>query len=364
MATALDSGASSDPLMQQAVNHDVVDAKYRYCIETVIQMAATSVSDARDKVLRRFTEFETDDIADSVVVVAAPSKAGGVLVKLHIHSNGPQLVFDAALQFQDTGVQKVLIKEKVEDMFEERAEMHGGAVYDMSKSKVTIVIDGSCLPAVESKHTTLMPLYIVPSSTGEPIMIDACDPNPIVTPIQLYNQLRLNPERVFTASPTPITAQLQLEKALRSLSSTSSEHVIVISISSVMAAYHRNIARARDSLSSEAQKKVTIFDTGYIIYEMACIARAALRAAEQGLGHQDVLARMEYVGARSFKCGIVSIETIEALHLTGRWNHVIGDVSRFVPGGFVAIGMHPPDAPTDIQVSGHASMSVVWKMPM
>ena len=49
-------------------------------------------------------------MGDSIACVGAPSKAGGNMCKLHMHTNIPQDMFDLALTFNDGAALK---KEKV-----------------------------------------------------------------------------------------------------------------------------------------------------------------------------------------------------------------------------------------------------------
>ena len=50
--------------------------------------------------------------------------------------------------------EKILLKEKVEDMWEERDQAHQGPAYDMSKAKVHIMNDATMLPYYELDHIT------------------------------------------------------------------------------------------------------------------------------------------------------------------------------------------------------------------
>ena len=65
------------------------------------------------------------------------------------------------------------VKEKVEDMFAEREMEHGteGKI-DLSKAKFGVVTDG-CGPLSPSEldAISLLPIYVIPESTGDPITV-------------------------------------------------------------------------------------------------------------------------------------------------------------------------------------------------
>jgi hypothetical protein len=77
-----------------------------------------------------------DDVGDSTVAVSAPSKTGGTLVKVHMHTSDPSRLFALLLGFSDT---PVLLKEKVEDMRVQVAEKN--LSFDMSGAKCVFVTD-------------------------------------------------------------------------------------------------------------------------------------------------------------------------------------------------------------------------------
>merc|ERR550514_859025 len=80
------------------------------------------------------------------------------LAKVHMHVNEPGELFKLAETFSDD---KILLKEKVEDMFEERDQAHKGAAYDMTNAKVHIITTSILLPYYEADHATVIPAWII-----------------------------------------------------------------------------------------------------------------------------------------------------------------------------------------------------------
>lgn len=66
------------------------------------------------------------EIGDSIASVVAPSNDGGNMIKVHIHTNDPEAVFEQLRAFSRDPVLK---KEKVEDMHIIAARLERGKVY-------------------------------------------------------------------------------------------------------------------------------------------------------------------------------------------------------------------------------------------
>lgn len=91
----------------------------RYCTEAVILLAEGKCKADMEAAVQAIVDA---DEADSMVCVGAPAKGGGDMVKVHVHTNAPAKIFDAATEFSKHGPK--LLKEKVEDMYAEREAAH------------------------------------------------------------------------------------------------------------------------------------------------------------------------------------------------------------------------------------------------
>merc|ERR1712146_82835 len=159
-----------------------------------------------------------EEIGDSIACVAGPSKDGGYMAKVHIHTNTPQQFFDKLLPFSR---EPVLLKEKVEDMKEMRELEHGEKTSDclLREAKFTIMgMGGTPLPPLErSDEVITIPAFIIPSNTEE--KIDVRCATETETLVALNAQRRESTAiKYTTAAPTPIQIKLELLAALSSAS--------------------------------------------------------------------------------------------------------------------------------------------------
>ena len=218
-------------------------------------------------------------------------------------------------------------------MFQERDDTHGKDAYDMSKAKIAIMTDGISLPPAELKHAILMPVFAIPSSTGEPITVGDVD---AFDPLELFLKLRKAPERVFTAAPTPINVRLALEAGLES-----KEAILVLSLAGWASATLRNIKKAVADMTEEQQKRIKVVDTGYVGAEAYIMAREALRCAEKGMDMEETIKRVHHVESRSYHTLVCSSKSMKALAASGRVPS-LGDGSSIVDGQGFICGVHPP----------------------
>jgi len=262
-------------------------------------------------------------------LVGAPCKTGGSMVKLHVHSNEPGQIFK--LCRDEFSADAVLQKEKVEDMFLEREQTHGKSSYDMSKAKVHVVIDACCLPYCELDHTTMVPIWMTHDATGEPMLLG--DKN--VNVCDVANNLRHHPSKFNTAAPSPAQMRLQFLQALKS----GCDEILSIDLSSLMSAAHRNICSAREQLPEEDQAKITCYDSGYMAVN-SCIAREALRCAEQGMTIAEMMPRLKHVDDNCYGFFVYSSTTVVRL---AKWGRVpsLGDGSDVEDGQYFTMGMRP-----------------------
>ena len=97
-------------------------------------------------------------------------------------------------------------------MFAERENTHGKKI-DMSNAKFAVLTDGISTPPsqLDLPNFYLIPVTVTPNSTGDPLIIGDYKND---DPLELFMKLRKQPERVFTAAPTPINIQVEMEAAL------------------------------------------------------------------------------------------------------------------------------------------------------
>ena len=190
----------------------------------------------------------------------------------------------------------------------------------------------------EIKQSLLVPIYLIPESTGDPLT--SGDPENFPT-LELFQKLRNEPERVFTAAPTPINVQFILEEALET-----SEHAIVLGLAEWGSATYRAIGQAKEALSADKQARITIINTGYIGSEQAMMTKELLRCAEKGMSVEESLERMWYVESRSYHLWFMASDSVKALAKAGRAKDLgdgsgIADNQMFCRGNMPRINGDP-----------------------
>eukprot|EP01048_Picozoa_sp_COSAG05_P001736 COSAG05_NODE_60_length_23142_cov_25.372130_13_plen_791_part_00 len=304
----MDSGNDAVLVMDE---HNTLDSKFQYCTEAVILL-----KDGQDKetVLTAITAAASEkDLGDSIACVGAPAKGGGNMVKVHIHANEPEQVFDTLRPFSKD---PILAKEKVEDMFKERDEAHGGADNPMHQplpqhATFSVVGVGMFTPPKEQVAVHRLPVYIIPASTEEPVDVRYSTDNDTIA---MLNSARHNPERIMTAAPTPVQVKLEL---VSQLEADATKRVLLLSVNKVMSAADRNICEAVESLTPEQKARVSVYNHGFFL-EDGVVVREALRACRDGNTIEEAVTRCDHVARRAFFSGIVSKQTFKNLAVSGR----------------------------------------------
>ena len=80
-----------------SVDHTVTESAFQFCTEACIHLKEGMTKDYVQKAFEAATK--DDNLGDSLAFVGAPAKAGGDMVKVHIHSNNCQEVFYLAGTF-------------------------------------------------------------------------------------------------------------------------------------------------------------------------------------------------------------------------------------------------------------------------
>jgi len=105
--------SNDDAAVNLKVDHTLTDSKFRFCTEAVVLLKDSVDPKSVLEVINRAADEE--GLGDSIASVAAPAKGGdGEMIKIHIHSNEPQEIFDRLRPFS---VDPELKKEKVEGTY-------------------------------------------------------------------------------------------------------------------------------------------------------------------------------------------------------------------------------------------------------
>lgn len=257
---------------EHEVDHTVCDSKHQFCTEAVILL--------RDGCCKNdVLQCMTCEYGDSVACVAAPAKEGGDMVKVHIHSNEPQKVFDKLRTFSRYPDLK---KEKVEDMWAMRQDMHGTADRAAGLEDAKFCIIGlsrmALPPQYQSDELGTFPAFVVPSDTQEPIDMrftsatDAC----VALNAQRHKETAI---RYTTATGNPMQIKIEL---LSLLSKGKPILAFVMSKDKRVSAMGRNIQAAIEMLTPEQQAMIHVVVHGWGFSEGLFI-REAIECAKHGM---------------------------------------------------------------------------------
>jgi len=273
-------------------DHNVCDSKYQFCTEAVILLKeGTTKKDVMD-MLDSHDDCGSDDnddneLGDSIACVSAPAKEGGVMCKIHIHTNEPQTFFDKLKPFS-CDPNGIFRKEKVEDMLMMKELEHGNSgssdgssdrsesssscccgdhddhkkQIDLCDAKFTILGTGQLwLPPKERTFEELhsFPMFVVPATTGEPIDVRYTDSTDTILAL---NQQR-NPDTAITyttASSSPMQMKIEL---LAAIAKGKPVLVFVFSADSKVSAFGRNVKQAIEMLDPDQKDMVTVLLHGW-----------------------------------------------------------------------------------------------------
>lgn len=252
------------------------DLKYRYCTEFLLEGPLADVGDVKVKLV---------GMGGSLIVVGSPG-----LVRVHIHTNSPDAVFDAAAGFGD------LSGKKVDDMREQHREFIRGAAEgddgasgdvegapegtpsegrrrlsrDRRRRRVRIVTDSS---ADLSEDTAAdLGITVVPLSVNFDDGSYRCGVD--ITSDQFYEKLERSRTLPTTSQPTPHDF-LQTYEEL----SWETRNILSIHIASAMSGTVRSAQTAADGIAGVA---VDVMDSRTVSASLGMIAIEAARAAERG----------------------------------------------------------------------------------
>ena len=279
---------TSDDSPPISVDHTVCDSKYRYCTEAVVMLKeGVTPNVVFDRVQKAASQ---EGIGDSSVFVK-----GFDMVKIHMHTNDPDQLFDILQPFNRDPILK---KEKVEDMLDMRESMHGDETLDLADAKFTIM--GLCsyvLPKstydLDELHT--LPIFGVPSTTQEPIDMRFVSDEDVCV---ILNQQRHKDTaiRYTTAAPNPMQLKIEI---LAALTKGKPLLVFLFSADKRISATGRNTMVAIDMLEDAQKKLVKVFVHGWTFYEQPFLTEA-IKFAEGGKSIDEAIEACKEIGDHCF----------------------------------------------------------------
>ena len=297
------------PVPGDAVEAKILEARasilFRYCTEVLL---------AGDRIDREALRRAAAPLGDSLALVG-----GARRMRLHLHVNRPEDVFEVARRFGRVE------ETKVEDM----REQHVGRF--ARRGRVAIVTDSACdLPAAmaEALAITVIPLRLI---IGDETYLDGVT----VTPHEFHALLQSSRVAPRTSQPAPA----DFREVYRALASHGAP-VLGVHLSGGLSGTLAAAQTAARSLAGDPElAPVTTVDSKTVSVALGLVVREAARAAAEGQGLPEVaeVARRAAARARIF----AAVPSLDFLIRGGRVGHLPGLVARAI--GFCPILTLGPD---------------------
>ena len=267
--------------------------QYRFCTECLIEGSGID----RDK-LRQGLQGK----GDSLIVIGSEKR-----VRVHIHTNKPQEVFELAA---DLGS---LVKTKADDM----RRQHKDIIHKNIRKKIALVTDSTCdLPPelIEKYHIQIVPVIL---HVGRTSYRDRED----INSADFYNLLQSTDERFSTSQPPPAQFSNVYEKLVPKY-----EAVLSIHISGNISG---TIQGARMSAANKTcENKVSIFDSRTTSASLGLLVAEAGWMIEEGVELADIISRLERL--RQYTRIFIHLPTLKYLVRSGRLSAAKGMIGTLL----------------------------------
>jgi DegV family protein with EDD domain len=300
-ARSLGRGRSAEP--RPAVPGEAVEARIREARASILFRFCTEVLVSADRIDREALRRASAPLGDSLAVVGGRSR-----VRLHVHVNRPEDVFEVARRFGRVE------ETKVEDM---RAQHLGRFV---ARGRVAVVTDSACdLPAseVEALAITVVPLRL---TLGDETYLDGVT----ITPAEFHARLAASRAVPRTSQPPPG----DFREVYRALASHGAP-VLGVHLSGALSGTYGAAQTAARLLAGEPDlAPVRTFDSRNVSVAQGLVVRAAARAAAAGAALDEVFDAASRAARRARI--FAAIPTLDFLIRGGRVGHLPGFVARAV----------------------------------
>ncbi|MFQ6611252.1 MAG: DAK2 domain-containing protein, partial [Fidelibacterota bacterium] len=228
---------------------ETVDLSYRFCTECMIRG-----ENIQPKPIRK----ELMDLGNSLVFAGSKIK-----VKVHIHSNVPEKIFEICEKYG------TVYGQKVDDMQRQQEMAHG------KKADVAIITDsGADFPDYDELDVHMVPVRY---SFGEKAYIDKVS----MTPQEFYQKLENSPHHPQTSQPTPGDFRRQYQYIASHYNS-----IISIHLPHKLSGTWQSAVNASKRIT---EAPITVVDSGTVSIAQGLIVLAATEAANAGKSHDEIL---------------------------------------------------------------------------
>src|SRR6056297_550707 len=239
-----------------SISHDTLT--YRYCTEALIKAEKIDKTELRN-IIRHF--------GDSLVIAGSEK-----MVRIHIHTDQPQNLFNAVKDFG------VMTYQKADDMYRQYEVAH------KRKHKIALVTDTACdlsSELIDNHQVHFIPINIF---IGENHYLDKVT----MHPENFYDLVDQSNEFAKTAQPN--------EKAFENLYAYLASHydsIIAVHLTSKFSGTYQNSVKTADKISKEFNKKITVIDSRNLSGSLGLIVLRIALEIEKGIGHDAIIHQAE-----------------------------------------------------------------------
>jgi DegV family protein with EDD domain len=245
------------------------DIEFRFCTECLI------AGDGLDR--RRLREI-LSELGNSMVLAGTRRK-----LKVHIHTNDPEQVFDTVARFGAVSGQKA------DDMLQQTRTIR------RSKERVVVVTDSAADMAdfaYDELGIHVVPLRI---TFGERSYLDKIS----LSAEEFFEKLKQNPEFPKTSQPAPGDFRRTFE-----FLSSHFEHVVMISLSAHVSGTFQAAAAAAARVDGPG--KITVIDSRNVSLGQGLVAMHAAECAKAGYSGEKLITAIQQCLPRTRSFGVVS----------------------------------------------------------
>lgn len=261
-------------------SNDTTDLSHRYCTEALIKGEQIDLEMLRSNLM---------DLGESLIVAGSPKK-----VKVHIHTNHPEILFD---RLRDVGT---IIQQKADDMVRQFESVHN------RKHKIALVTDSIAdLPKdLMDKHQIhMIPLNLL---IGDSSYLDKIT----ISPSYLYETMDDANNYPTSSQPTVKAVESYLKSIVPYY-----ESIIVITVSGKMSGTYDTIVNAAKKIDSTGEK-IAVIDSKLNSGGQGLVVLKAAEAIEKGIDFTEVIKTI-YDTIEKTKI-FVSVDTLKYMVRSGR----------------------------------------------
>jgi len=283
--------ADTDEYEDHLIHVDnIEDVSHRYCTEILLKGDKFEVEKIKSALL---------DCGDSMIVAGGPTK-----VKVHIHTNIPEIVLEKLSGFGS------IVQQKVDDMQRQFESVHA------RNSNIALVTDSIAdLPKeiMDKYQIHMLPLNIL---IGDRSYLDKVT----IRPAYLYETMEDEKDYPTSSQPTVKAVETFLNSIVPHY-----ESVIVITVSKKMSGTYDTIVNAARTMDPTGEK-ITVIDSKLNSGGQGLVVLKAAEEIEKGMAYKDVV---KYIYDTIDRTQIfVSVDTLKYMVRSGRVKKYTGFAAK------------------------------------